>query len=314
VSRKTSASPARQGPRIVVLGNLLVDDLVFADGRTRIGQAGGAVLYAALSARLGGAQVGCVSVAGTDYPQSTLDTLTSLGIDLTGVRRLDAPGVRTWLLYEDGARQLVHRLGCPTHQDVSPGPADIPLAWQTARAFHLAPMPFGAQRTLVTALASETSRFVSVDPHLPVTEETLPRWRRVLADADAFFPSEDEMLLGGSNTDVRALLPRLVCGRLRFVVLTRGAKGGLLYDARERRFHEWSARVDRVVDPTGAGDAFAAGFVVGHLDGLPVEACLRRGHVAASYALESWGAAALIAATPRQVARRLRQWSPDHTS
>jgi sugar/nucleoside kinase (ribokinase family) len=243
-----------------------------------------------------------------------LDRLTSLGIDLTGVRRLDGPGVRTWLLYEDGARQLVHRLGCPTHEDVSPGPAEIPLGWRTAGAFHLAPMPFSAQQALVTALASDADRFVSIDPHLPVTEETLPRWRRLLAGADAFFPGEDEMRLDGWTTDVRAVLPRLVCGRLRFVVLTRGARGGVLYDAREGRCHEWTARVDRVVDPTGAGDSFAAGFVTAHLDGLAVEACVQRGHVAASYALEAWGPAKMMTTTPQQAARRLRKWRPSIVS
>ena len=39
-------------PALVVLGNLLVDDVVFPDGSTRMGQPGGAVLYAALGARL----------------------------------------------------------------------------------------------------------------------------------------------------------------------------------------------------------------------------------------------------------------------
>ena len=37
-------------PSIVLLGNLLVDDLVFPDGTTRMGQAGGALLYDALGA------------------------------------------------------------------------------------------------------------------------------------------------------------------------------------------------------------------------------------------------------------------------
>ena len=41
-------------PDLVVLGNLLVDDLVFQDGRTRMGEPGGAVLYAALGAALWG--------------------------------------------------------------------------------------------------------------------------------------------------------------------------------------------------------------------------------------------------------------------
>ena len=39
-------------PSIVLLGNLLVDDVVLADGTTRMGQAGGALLYGALGATI----------------------------------------------------------------------------------------------------------------------------------------------------------------------------------------------------------------------------------------------------------------------
>ena len=55
----------------------------------------------------------------------------------------------------------------------------------------------------------------------------------------------------------RAALRSLASGRLRFVLFKRGARGGILYDAREDRFVEWAPRAAAVVDPTGAGDAFA---------------------------------------------------------
>jgi sugar/nucleoside kinase (ribokinase family) len=294
-------------PDVVILGNLLVDDLVFADGQTRLGQAGGAVLYAALAARVWGARVGCVSVAGSDYPQAMLDRMEACGIDLAGVSRWDRPGVRAWLLYEHGARQLIHRLGCPSHEEVSPSAEQIPVDWRSARAMHLAPMPLAVQRTLLTSLA-DCGAFVSVDPHHPVTDETLPEWRSVLAHADAFFPGEDELRIPEATTNPQAVLPRLVSGRLRFVALTQGAKGGLLYDARDRRFHSWSARTERLVGPTGAGDAFAAGFVTAHAAGLPVERCLQRAQVTASFALEAWGPDGLVSATPESAADRYREW------
>ncbi|MGH9204265.1 MAG: hypothetical protein ACRD2A_23810, partial [Vicinamibacterales bacterium] len=101
-------------PKLVVLGNLLVDDLVFPDGSTRMTQAGGAVLYAALAARLWNVPTGCVSVCGTDYPAEMIDRLRRHAIDLSGVRQLGRPGVRTWLLYEGSLRHLVHHMGCPT--------------------------------------------------------------------------------------------------------------------------------------------------------------------------------------------------------
>jgi sugar/nucleoside kinase (ribokinase family) len=214
-------------PSLVLLGNLLVDDIVFPDGSTRMGQPGGALVYGSLGAAIWGTRVGCVSLVGTDYPVTMLDALETRRVDLTGVHRLGGPGVRTWLLYEGHLRRLIHRLGCPTHEHVSPGPEHIPRAWQSAPAFHLAPMPFSVQRRVLGSLAVNANRFVSIDPHLPITEETLDDWRQALTDADAFFPSEDELLLEETKVDPQRVLPRLATGRLRFIVFKQAAKGGI---------------------------------------------------------------------------------------
>jgi sugar/nucleoside kinase (ribokinase family) len=249
-----------------------------------------------------------VSVLGNDYPTTVLETLHQRGVDLDGVQRLGRPGVRTWVLYEGQLRRLIHRLGCPTHEEVSPRPALIPSEWSDAPAFHLAPMPFDVQRTLLRTIRGQAGRFVSIDPHLPVTEETLRDWREALADVDAFFPGEDELLLDGAQTDPQQALPRLVNGRLRFVGFKRGTKGGILYDGRDERFYTWTARADAVVDQTGAGDAFCAGLVLAYLEGLPIESCLQRAVVTASFAVAGWGPEALLSATRADAEARLRRW------
>ena len=189
-----------------------------------MGEPGGAVMYGSLGAALWKTRVGCVSLVGTDYPVAMLDALEQRGVDLSGVHRLGGPGARTWLLYEGHLRRLIHRLGRPTHEQVSPGFERIPRAWQSAPAFHLAPMPFSVQRRVLASLAINPKRFVSIDPHLPITEETLGEWRQALVDADAFFPSEDELLLDEANIDPERVLPRLATGRLRFIVFKQAAR------------------------------------------------------------------------------------------
>jgi sugar/nucleoside kinase (ribokinase family) len=169
-------------------------------------------------------------------------------------------------------------------------------------------MPFDVQCRLVTALATEPGAFVSVDPHHPVTDDTLPDWRRVLSNVDAFFPSDDELMIDGVATSPETVLPSLVAGRLRFVVFKRGAQGGVLYDAHERRFHPWAARVTHVVDQTGAGDTFAAAFVAAHLEGLTVERSLQRAIVSASVAIEAWGPEALFTGSRTAASARLEGW------
>ena len=151
--------------------------------------------------------------------------------------------------------------------------------------------------------------FVSIDPHRPVTEETLHEWREALADADAFFPGEDELLLEERARRIRIgrFLGSSTAGSASWFS-SAGPTGGILYDAHDERFYTWDARTADVVDQTGAGDAFGVGLVLAHLEGLPIEACLQRAVVTASFAVGGWGPEALLAATRADAEARLREW------
>ena len=75
-------------------------------------------------------------------------------------------------------------------------------------------------------------------------------------------------------------------------VVTRGDKGSIIYDARQGQSHVAQvdvAPVDAVRDPTGAGDAYLAGFVYGLVHGLPVRACGQVASLAGAFAIERHG-------------------------
>jgi sugar/nucleoside kinase (ribokinase family) len=291
-------------PDLVLLGNLLVDDIVLRDGRTLMGEPGGAMLYAALAANAWGLNVGLVTVLGSDYPTAALDALRARGVDLGGVRALGRPGVRTWLLYEERARRVVHHLGRPSHREVSPTFADIPKAWLGARAFHLSPMPIECQRELASGLAHNATNGasypnVSLDPHEPVSTDNLDTWREVLANVDAFFPSEDELRIDLSPLDLARTLSGQ--GRLRFVASKRAEKGGVLVDLANSSHRSWAASSSKVVDPTGAGDAFAGGFLAGWLGDANVDRALSQGSISAAQAVSEWGTRGLRQGGPANV-------------
>jgi cytidine kinase len=294
-------------PDLVIAGNLLIDDVVFADGRTSMGEPGGAALYTALGASLWGVRVGVLSVAGGDYPRPALEALGARGADLAGVRRVDSPALRTWLLYERAGRQVVHQLGGATHVEVSPAPGDLPEAWRTSRIVHLAPMPFGVQAEWTRHLADRGS-FTSLDPYEIVREENLSAWREVLSRVDALFVSEDDLALEGHAQDSQCVLERLATDRTRWIVFKRGARGGCIVERGLGAPVEWKALGDRIVDATGAGDAFAGGFLAGLARGESRDVSIERGVVAASFAIEAWGAAGLLAANPERAEERRQAW------
>jgi ribokinase len=300
------------GLDLVLLGNLFVDDIVLHEGRTLMAEPGGAVLHAALAASLWGARVGVVSVAGTDYPPAALETMARRGIDLAGVRRLGGPGGRAWLLYEADVRRVIVHLDCPTHEEVSPTMDDIPADYFAARAFHLAPMPLGRQRELAEGLSarrkssvSHAGQFISLDPYELLRDDNLSEWPAVLAHVDAFFPSEDEVRIGG---DVSSVLRRIAGKRLRLVALKRGVQGGELLNLHLGNVTAWTSRAGQVVDATGAGDAFVGGFLAGWLEHGDAVRAIEQGIVATSFAIEDWGARGLLAATPAQARLRWQEW------
>jgi len=73
------------------------------------------------------------------------------------------------------------------------------------------------------------------------------------------------------------------------LVVTRSAEGAVAVS--NGTHAEVAAEpIDEVVDTTGAGDLFAAGFLYGHVRGEPLERCLRRGAIAAAEIISHYGA------------------------
>ena len=294
---------------LVVLGNLIVDDIVYQDGSTRMGQAGGACLYMGLAAPLWGLRAGLVSVVGSDYPPEMLDALADHGVNLMGIRPISGPGLRTWLLYEGEARRVVHRLEGSTHSAASPTILDIPSDWRP-RAVHLAPMPIDTQRALVTDLRDHFGNqiILSLDPFQPVSEETLSDWQSLVSEVDVLFLSEDELPSVVEGLDPILLLQKLSSKHLRALVYKQGSRGGLALLNQGAQQLDWPARAVEVRDTTGAGDAFAVGVLAALLQDQPMQRALECGVVSASLAIEGQGAEGLLEASSRQVRGRLERW------
>ena len=93
-----------------------------------------------------------------------------------------------------------------------------------------------------------------------------------------------------TELDDREAAIATVQDRVPTLVVTCGAEGALAVE-NGRRAEVPIARIGRgVVDTTGAGDLFAAGFLVGQAQGRSLEDCLRMGAVAAAEVISHVGA------------------------
>ncbi len=82
---------------------------------------------------------------------------------------------------------------------------------------------------------------------------------------------------------------RLVKAQTKIAVLTRGAKGSVILSG-DKAVTVAPETVKQVVDTTGAGDLYAAGFLYGHAVGKPLDVCGRLGSIAAAEIISHIGA------------------------
>ncbi len=110
----------------------------------------------------------------------------------------------------------------------------------------------------------------------------------VVNEVDILLANEDEIksLYEVEHFDDALQKVRSEC---ELAVLTRSAAGSVIVNGEETHIIS-AAPVDEVIDATGAGDLFAAGFLYGHTNGFDVTRSARLGALAASEAISHFGA------------------------
>jgi sugar/nucleoside kinase (ribokinase family) len=108
---------------------------------------------------------------------------------------------------------------------------------------------------------------------------------------ESYLDRIDVAFFGLSTSDQKliAVLSALADRWHKLFVVTLGP-GGSIAIAGHERFEQAAIPVERIVDTTGAGDAFAAAFLANFMHGADVRACLHRGAVLAARVIQQMGA------------------------
>ncbi|QDP20345.1 adenosine kinase [Sphingomonas xanthus] len=109
---------------------------------------------------------------------------------------------------------------------------------------------------------------------------------------DLLFANEDEALQLTGRTDLDSALAELRA-KVPVLVITSGPEGATAI-AGGQRISIPAAPVRQVVDTTGAGDLFAAGFLTAHCRGAGLERCLWTGAIAAGEVIQHYGARPIV--------------------
>jgi sugar/nucleoside kinase (ribokinase family) len=116
----------------------------------------------------------------------------------------------------------------------------------------------------------------SLDPGFDPSEKWEPDMVETLAHVDVFFPNEVELAALTRIEDPEQAVRSLQRGKTR-VIAKLGARGAMALDDGGRAFHVPAPSGVGVVDTTGAGDSFDAGFLHAWLGGAGLADCLRLG-------------------------------------
>lgn len=247
---------------------------------------GGQIATAMLGCARLGLRAGYLGAVGDDpASEQVLAPLERAGVETTDVRRVAGAQTRTALIVvrqRDGERSvLAHR---DPRLDIDPTSLDARQITR-ARVLHL-----DASDPDAALWAARTAR-----------ENGIP----VVLDADSLGPAPDRLLevidfpvvsrelaeeWGGTGSPADGLA-KLAGWGARLAVVTCGSEGALARLGEQTiRSASFADEAAEVVDTTGAGDAFHAGFIWGLLQGWPAERVLRVANVVAGIACTRLGA------------------------
>ncbi|HSG98092.1 MAG TPA: adenosine kinase [Woeseiaceae bacterium] len=220
--------------------------------------------------------------------------MRSLGVDIRLPRAADgAPTARSHVLITgDGQRTMQTYLGACLElglADITPETVGAPDAiliegyvWDIAEGPDLARKAVDIARRNGTAIALSLSDSFCVERHRDSFEDF------VRDGADIVVADEDEInaLLGTDNFDDSL---RALDDYYNLFAMTRGPRGSVVISGSEKVV-EPAAGVSDVIDTTGAGDAWCAGFLYGWVNHRSLAECARYGTHCATRVIQQIGA------------------------
>ncbi len=294
--------------KLVTVGTVAFDNI-----ETPFGKAdkvvGGAATYISLAASYFLKEQGIVSVVGDDFPQGTLQAMQARGIDLGGLEVMAGKESFFWsgrYHYDMNARDTLEtRLNVLL--DLDPKLSD---KYRNAEYLMLGNLDPTVQAKVLDQV--DAPALVVMDTMNFWMDSALDKLREVIARVDILAVNDSEARqLSGEHSLVRAAQVILDMGP-KHLVVKKGEHGALLFN-KERVFFAPALPLDEVVDPTGAGDTFAGGFM-GYLarSGDHSFNNLKRaiiiGSAMASFCCEKFGVQRLLELNQAEIDQRIQQF------
>ncbi len=284
---------------VVGLGALNVDELLYVPRmperddsvpvERRVRRGGGSAANTICWLAHLGREVGFVGKVGSDDAGDLLlRELEEYGVDTSGVVRGDGRSGTAFCLVSGDDRRILVDPG--VNDELRPEEVDLDYI-REARVLHTS--SFIGLRS-ETSLETLRRTMRAVTDELMVTFSPATMVLRGWSYLEPYFEAADVVFLNETEAthltgDVEETLDRMA-ELVEVTVVTRGPDPAIVQEGTEiSEVPPEPVPEEDIVDPTGAGDAFAAGFIEGLLRGEPVDRCCERGHAVAARCLRVEG-------------------------
>ncbi len=274
-------------PAYVCIGTVIIDDIVFPDGETRMGVLGGGSTHAAAGMVMWGERPGLFSYIGADLPD-TIKMRLQRDFDDQGLIPIDQPQIRAWQIFEwDGKRTEIFRVENPATFLIGPPADKIPAMYVKAKGVHL---PDEAIRLPQWRAVFPDAMLIWEPPPPYMVRANLEHFRETLEIVDIVSPNLLEARLMYEINDPSALVRAMLSDGAKVAVLRMGEAGSLVgMRGCDNLLLMPAVPVPAVVDQTGAGNAYCGGFLVGWVKTRDLRMAACYAGVAASFSLEVIG-------------------------
>jgi len=270
---------------------------------------GGAATYITLAASYYTQHVGLVAVVGDDFPQEEIAHLNSRGINTEGLQIKQ--GEKSFFWHGSYHLDMNSRDTLTTELNVLAN-FDPIIPQSQANADYL------MLGNLTPAVQLQTLQRMAKRPKL-VVMDTMNFWmdialeelKQVIAKVDVLTINDEEARqLSGERSLRRAARLILQMGP-NYLIIKKGEHGAMLFGREESEiFFAPALPLEEVVDPTGAGDTFAGGFVgyLAHHNETgwnAMRSAIIHGSAMASFCVEKFGPEGLKDLTKTQIDNRV---------
>lgn len=243
-------------PKVYVVGSIAYDDLETLSG-SRDNLLGGSAVYFSIAGSIF-SRIGIIGTVGNDFKDEDISLLNQKNIDTSKIEKKKNGYTFRWKgnYSKDFEDPITISTSLGVFEEFSP---KIDKEVENSNFIFLANISPDIQYNIAINLTN-SNKIVGLDTMNHWIIEMKSTLLKVMNNVDIFFINKGEALLLSNKKSIEESAKYIIENGPKLCIIKDGKNGSYLYSIKGEEFYCPTYDIDKVVDPTGAGDSFAGGF------------------------------------------------------